>query len=233
MNEEAMARWQRAREDVIWAAREMSLRRLVMGTWGNVSARAGDCLVVTPSGMDYMKMQADDPPVLDLEGKRLLGERRPSTETPMHCAIYRYRGDVQGVVHTHSPFAAALSAARQPLPPILEELAQLIGGEVKVAEYALPGTQELADRVVAALGNGAAALLPNHGLVGVGRSLSEALLVCEIVEKGAMVYCYASAVGKPVVLDQDKVNWLRNEFLLHYGQRKNAPGKDPDKDQRL
>ncbi|NPV92143.1 MAG: class II aldolase/adducin family protein [Firmicutes bacterium] len=227
MKEEDGARWQQAREKVVWASREMSIRRLVVGTWGNVSTRVGDCLVVTPSGMDYMKLQADDPPVLDLEGRVLLGGRRPSTETPMHRTIYRHREDVRAIVHTHSPYAAALSAARQPLPPILEELAQMIGGEVRVAEYALPGTQELADRVVAALGDSAAAFLPNHGLVGVGRSVNEALLVCEIVEKGAMVYCYASMLGKPTVLDEEKVKWLRNEFLTHYGQKKTTPGEVP------
>lgn len=213
-------RVQQAREKVVWAAQEMGRRRLVLGTWGNVSARVDDCLVITPSGMDYTNLEPSDLPLLDMAGKVIQGDKRPSTETPLHRTIYQHRPDINAIVHTHSPYAAALSVARQPLPPILEELAQLIGGEVRVAEYALPGTQELAERVVEALGDGMAALLPNHGLAGVGRNIKEALLVCEIVEKGAFVFCCARMAGQPSVLDEDKVKWLRREFLNHYGQKK-------------
>lgn len=225
MSEELAASVQWAREKVVWAAQEMERRRLVLGTWGNVSARVDDYLVITPSGMNYMNLQPLDLPVLDRAGGVVLGNRRPSTESPMHKAVYQHRPDINAVVHTHSPYAAALSVARQPLPPILEELAQLIGGEVRVAEYALPGTQELARRVVEALGDGMAALLPNHGLVGVGRTVEEALLVCEIAEKGAMIFCYAREVGQPTVLDEEKVAWLRREYLNHYGQKKRKEEK--------
>lgn len=222
LSEEAAGRLQLLRERVVWAAQEMARRSLVLGTWGNVSARVDDLMVITPSGMDYLKIQPSDLPVLDASGRTVLGERQPSTEHRLHRAIYQQRPDLSAIVHTHSPYASVLAVVRQPLPPILEELAQVVGGEVPVAEYALPGTAELAERASAALGGGVAVLLPNHGMVGVGRTLREALLVCEIVEKGARVYCYSRILGQPAVLTEDQVAWLRREFLTHYGQR---PGR--------
>ena len=169
--------------------------------------------------MDYRYLRPDDLPVVNAAGEVIEGKRRPSTELMLHLLLYRARPDIGAVVHTHSKFASVLGVIRQPLPPLLEELAQVAGGEVPVAEYARAGTVELAEKAVRAMGSRAAVLLPHHGVVGVGRSVREALTVCEIVEKGAEVYCWASLLGRPGVLDTREAAVLRENYLFRYGQK--------------
>jgi L-fuculose-phosphate aldolase len=137
----------------------------------------------------------------------------------MHLAIYRARKDVLGVVHTHSIWASAFAAVHQHIPPVVEDLAQAVGGAVACARYALAGTEELAQNVLKALGRRAAALLANHGVVGVGPSVAEALRVCQIVEKGAQIHALASLLGRALPLPPSDVAALRHSYLTAYGQR--------------
>jgi L-fuculose-phosphate aldolase len=169
--------------------------------------------------MPYHDLTADDLVMVDLEGKVVQGRRKPSSEINLHKAIYRERRDIQGIVHTHSLYASAFAVTRKPLPPISEEMAQILGGEVKVAPYAPAGTVELADAAVKALGDSAAVFLANHGLVGVGRTLGEAFLVCQIVEKGAQTYLLSQLMGKPYLLTDEDVSSLRKNYLESYGQK--------------
>jgi L-fuculose-phosphate aldolase len=193
---------------------------LVAGTWGNISVRSGtDAFIITPSGMPYHDLTADDLVMVDLEGKVVQGRRKPSSEINLHKAIYRERRDIQGIVHTHSLYASAFAVTRKPLPPISEEMAQILGGEVRVAPYAPAGTVELADTAVKTLGNSAAVFLANHGLVGVGRTLGEAFLVCQIVEKGAHTYLLSQLMGKPYLLTDEDVFALRKNYVESYGQK--------------
>ncbi|HHY29616.1 MAG TPA: class II aldolase/adducin family protein [Syntrophaceticus sp.] len=195
---------------------------LVSGTWGNISVRLSnpDSFLITPSGVPYHELTAEDLVIIDLQGEVLAGRLKPSSETPLHAAIYRARQDINGIVHTHSSYASVFTVTRKPLPPVLEEMAQLLGGDVRVAPYAPAGTDELAAAAVSALGDRAAVLLANHGVVGVGRSLREALLVCQVVEKGALVYLFSQLNGTPFLLSDHDVSVLRNNFLESYGQGK-------------
>lgn len=208
------------KEKVYKTGLRMAASGLVTGTWGNLSARVPreNLVVITPSGLPYAGLQAADMVVMDLDGRVVEGERRPSTEYRLHLAVYRARGDVHAVMHTHSVFASALAVARRPIPPILEDLAQVVGGEVAVARYARAGTDELAAAAVEALGRRGAVLLANHGVVGVGRDLEEALMVCQIVEKSAKVFVWADMVGQPAVLSAEEVTALRDCYLNDYGQ---------------
>jgi L-fuculose-phosphate aldolase len=138
----------------------------------------------------------------------------------MHLSILRAREDVTGVMHTHSIYASACSAAHKEIPPLVEDIAQVVGGSVSVARYALPGTQELGNNVVKALGKKGAVLLANHGVVGVGEDIFEALRVCMIVEKGAQILAVSKMVGTPVLLSHDDVCHLRSGYKEHYGQQK-------------
>ena len=214
-------RAEKARERVARPGVRMARAGLVVGTWGNISCRIKheELAVITPSGMPYDSLQPSDIVVVDLNGKVVEGERRPSTELELHTAIYLARPDVCAVMHTHSVFASAMAVARLPVPPIVEDLAQVVGGEVPVAEYGPAGTRELAEKVVAALGNGNAVLLANHGMVGVGGDLDEAFNICQIVEKAAQIYLWASLAGNPAVLSASDVRKLRSEYLTSYGQK--------------
>lgn len=206
---------------IIEVGHRLVQKGLVAGTWGNISARmpGGDTFLITPSGIPYPDLQPADLVVVDLDGKVRGGDLRPSSETPLHTAIYKERPDLWGIVHTHSTYASVFAANRIDLPPVLEEMAQLLGGTVRVAPYAGPGTEELAAGAVASLGEAAAVILANHGVVGVGRTLAEALLICQVVEKGAQVFLLAKLLGRPYILPEHEVELLRKDFLESYGQK--------------
>ncbi|MEW6173369.1 MAG: class II aldolase/adducin family protein [Bacillota bacterium] len=212
-------RAEKAREQVARAGVRMARAGLVVGAWGNVSYRIfhEDLAVITPSGIPYDSLQPRDIVVIDLEGNVVEGERKPSTESELHTAIYRARPDIFAIMHTHSVFATAMAVARMPIPPMVEDLAQLLGGEVPVAKYAPTGSRELAEAAVAALGRGNAVLLANHGMVGAGTTIDEAFNICQIVEKAAKIYLWASLVGTPVTLSAREALALRQEYLTAYG----------------
>lgn len=200
----------------------MSRLGLVVSTWGNVSVRApGTGLaVITPSGVEYESLDEGMLCVVDLAtGAVVDGLLRPSTELAMHLGIYRARADVGGIVHTHSVYATAHSVLRVALPPIVEDLAQAVGGAVECAEYARAGSAALADRVVVGLGDRSAAFIANHGLVGVGRTVRDALRVCLVVEQGARIFSVARALGNPVILPLGEARSLHREFQDSYGQQ--------------
>lgn len=201
---------------------QMASSCLVVGTWGNVSARVPgqDHYIVTPSGIPYDRCRPGDLVVVDSHGRVVQGGRRPSTELDLHLAIYNARADVGAVMHTHSVYASALAVAGQPLPAILEELVQLAGGGVPVTRYARAGTADLARAVLEVLDDHQAVLLANHGLVGLGRNLEEALLVCLVVEKAAQVYLLSRLLGPAQIIPPAEVDSLRNAYLTSYGQPK-------------
>ncbi|ABO50579.1 L-fuculose 1-phosphate aldolase [Desulforamulus reducens MI-1] len=211
---------EKVRETVARLGRKMLESGLVAGTWGNISCRleAENVVVITPSGMDYANLQPSDMVVLDLDGRVIEGYRKPSSEAPLHLAIYRARKDVLGIVHTHSEVATAFGVLREPIEPVVEDAAMLVGGPVEVARYALPGTEELAQNVVKALGERYAVLMANHGLVGVGRRVEEAFTVCQVVEKCARIYAWAKSLGKPVVIPDQDVSELSRIYRSSYGQ---------------
>lgn len=212
---------EQASKELIKACNDMAEAGLVAGTWGNASVRipGEDIVIITPSGMAYDSLAVSDMVAMDMSGDITAGERRPSTEYPLHLEIYRSRPDVHAIMHTHSVYACVLAVARADLPPIMEEQAQLVGGRVPVADYAPAGSEDLAHAASRALGTGGAVLLANHGLVGVGKTIQEAFLSCQIVEKASQIYILSLNVGQPFILSECEVSSLRNAFLTGYGQK--------------
>jgi L-fuculose-phosphate aldolase len=217
---------EKAAREILKTGRQMLESGLVLGTWGNLSVRlaALDGFLITPSGVDYRLLSEEDLVLVDFMGRKVEGRLRPSTETLLHAAIYKNRPDVNAIVHTHSPHSSVFAVNRQEIPPVLEEFAQLVGGIIKVAAYAPPGSSELAEAAVAALGDQRAVLLANHGLVSVGASLQEAFLVSQVVEKTAYVYLLAKMSGSPHLLSEEEAWRLRREFLESYGQKDRKEG---------
>ena len=204
-------KWREERQAVLAASQRMAARGLTVGTSGNVSMRlAGDVggrelMAITPSGVAYDMLRAEDILVTDMDIEPVDGDGIPSSESLLHAEIYGRRGDVGAVIHTHSPYATAAAVAGVDIPLIIDEMALVIGGTVKVSEYAFPSSEALAANVCAALGGRNAALMQNHGVVGVGADLDEALRVCELVEHAAKVLVYASTLGKVTPLPADVV----------------------------
>lgn len=202
---------------VVWAGRKMIERGLVAGTWGNISIRdrISGSIAITPSGKLYDQIQIADIVIVDPDGIVLSGSR-PSSELALHLAIYKSRTDVCSIVHTHSLYATACAVAGKSIPPSLEELVQVVGGPVVVAEYALPGTETLASNAVAALGDRSAVLLSNHGAVACGTSVEEALLIAELVEKAAHIHVIAEQLGGARRLTDDDVQLMRKFYVEKY-----------------
>ncbi|MGI5911993.1 MAG: class II aldolase/adducin family protein [Syntrophomonadaceae bacterium] len=215
-------RYLKEREGVLNCAREIYESGMVTGTWGNVSSRikGQELFIITPSGMNYSLLQPQDMVLLDLAGKVIAGQYRPSVETPLHLSIYQHRSDINAVVHVHSPYATAFAVARKSIPVILEETAQVVGHEIGVADYAPCGTQVLADNVLNTLGtDNKAVLLANHGLVALGQDIAEALKICYIIEETAMIFIQANTLGMVYSLAAEDIAFLHKSFKS-YGQEK-------------
>ena len=193
--------WSEQRASLTEATREMYRRGLVGAYSGNTSLRltgSGDdsLLLVTPTHHPYYRLQPDELVVVNLDGEPVSpAPMRPSSETRLHLEIYRQRPDVQAVAHTHSIYASVAAVIGRDIPPLIDEMLMTIGGPIKVSKYAFPGTQELAEQAYAALGDRNAALLRNHGAVGVGPDIWEALEVCDLVERLAQIFVLARNFG--------------------------------------
>jgi len=194
---------------------------MTIGTYGNISCRVDkSCIAITPSGRDYEQLTPEDIVVTDLEGEKLGGTLLPSSELPLHLEIYKSFPEARAIVHTHSTYASALAVAHKDLPPVTEELAQIVGGAVCCTDYTIAGTKELGLKAVKAMEGGrSAALLANHGAVCWGRDLKEALTTAYILENAARIFCIAHSLGEPVSLNNKTVETLRDFYLNHYSKR--------------
>lgn len=175
------------RAEVVATAREMHRLGLVVGTAGNVSAREGEVVHITPAGLAYDEMGEEDLVTLSLPGEVLAGERAPSSEWRVHVAVYDERPEVGAIVHTHSVHATAWSCLDEPLDTAIKEFRQAAGGEVWTAEDAPPGTDQIARFAVEALEGRNAALLYRHGVLGLGDSPARALVMCQVIERHAQI----------------------------------------------
>jgi L-fuculose-phosphate aldolase len=191
------------RQAVADACRSLAGDRLVAGTSGNVSARNGDRVAISPTGAVLAEVDAADVAVVDLGGDQLDGPLAPTSEIDLHLGVYRDRDDAGAVVHTHAPVATALSCVLDELPVVHYEML-LLGGSVRVAPYETFGTPELAAAAVAALEGRSAVLLANHGTVCQAADLPGALRATALLEWVATLYMRASALGDPRTLDADQ-----------------------------
>ena len=205
-----------AREAIVSACQELSRTGLVAGTAGNVSVREGDLVAVTPSGVRYAELTPPMVGVHRLDGTPAEAPLRPSSELPLHLAVYRARPDAGAVVHTHSVAATALSTLAGELPAVHYYVA-LFGGPVPVTPYAGYGTPELARHAAAALRDRDGCLLGSHGAVTVGPDLATAHDRGVYLEWLCDVYLRASAAGTPRLLPDDEIAAVAAR-LAGYGQ---------------
>ncbi|MET7763846.1 class II aldolase/adducin family protein [Streptomyces sp. NPDC005336] len=202
---------------VVRTARRTTADGLVVGTSGNVSARVGDTVLVTPSGLPYDRLGPRDAVGVDLDGRQVLGTLTPTSELPMHLAVYR-NTDAAAVVHTHAVHATAVSTLVDEVPAI-HYMTGSLGGPVRVAGYALYGTDELADAMLEALRDRSGALLRNHGTVVHGATLDQAYDRTAQLEWMCRVWLTAAAVpGRtPALIPPDELARAA-EKLRGYGR---------------
>jgi len=216
---------QAIRDALAAAARSLAAAGLVQRTSGNVSARAGATIAVTPTGAELASIRGEDIVLVDEAGAVIEGPGEPTSEIGLHLGIYDAYG-AGAVVHTHAPAATAVSCVVDELPAIHYEML-LLGGPVRVAPYATFGTAELAASAVAALEGRAAALLANHGTVAFGTDLSSALRATELLEWAAVLYLRASSLGTPKALDRQALQDVAEAVAVRgYGAMR-GPGGSP------
>jgi L-fuculose-phosphate aldolase len=189
---------------------------LVVGTSGNVSVRAGDRVVISPSGVPYDRLETAAVSVIDLDGQPVDGGLVPSSEWRMHTQVYRARADVRAVVHAHPVAATAVSTLVAEVPAVHYLLAAL-GGPVRVAPYAPYGSAELAAHSVAGLAERTAVVLANHGATTVGGSLAEAHERMTVLEWLCRVWLTARSAGEPRLLEAAQLERAAAQ-LRAYGQ---------------
>lgn len=195
-------------------------KHLVAGSWGNISCKIGESIyAVTPSGKGYAGLTEDDIVIIDHQCNTVWGRHVPSSESKLHAAIYSACPEAQAIIHTHSIYASALAAMHKSVPPIIEDIVQIIGGSVSCAEYALPGTKQLADNAVRALNGRKAVLLANHGAVCWGKSLDDALIVAEILEKAAQIAIICQNCGGAIELPESDIAVMHDFYNRHYSKR--------------
>lgn len=193
---------------------------LVQETSGNVSGRAGDLVVIKPSGIPYEELSPTDLVVVDLAGNTVEGELKPSVDTAAHLHIYRHVPELGGVVHTHSTYATIFSVLGRSLPVYLTELADLFGSPILVSEYVPPGHESIGEEFAGKTGSGRyrAILMKAHGVFTAGKTPSDALKAAVIVEHSAKIAFLAELLGQPVPLPDSEVNALHSRYLEDYGQ---------------
>ncbi len=209
------------RAEVCTLNQELPRNDLVAWTSGNVSGRdpASGLVVIKPSGIRYEELTPASMVVVDLDGKIVEGELKPSSDTLAHVYIYQHRPDVRGVVHTHSSFATAWAAAGKPIPPILTAICDEFGGPIPLGAYAKIGGDEIGKEVIRSIGESPAILMKNHGVFTIGPTPQAAVKAAIMVEDVARTAYYAYQLGTPDEIPADEVARAHRRYLEQYGQQ--------------
>ncbi len=195
------------RQNIIDAALYMQRSGMICGTSGNISVRVPEGVLVTPSSMPYDELKPEDICLVSLGGELLEGERRPSSETPLHLAVYNARGDVGAVVHAHSEYSTVMASLCDVLPPVTVPGTEYY--PVKSVPFILPGSDALAEGVAEALGGGSAVIMAHHGLVCAAKSLKKAMTAAEYVEENARIAYRLRLAGSESAIPEMEIAKLK------------------------
>jgi L-ribulose-5-phosphate 4-epimerase len=207
------------KKQIVEAAQRLTHKGFLMATGGNLSLRipGQKAFVVTPSNFDYMKMTPEDICVIDFDMNVLEGPHKPSVESAMHCAIYKERGDVNAIVHTHQVYASTLALLNKPIPPLFDEQTRFLGRQVAIIPYAPSGTGMLRDTIAKNVrDHNNAYIMKNHGALCFGHDLERAEHNVEILEKCSLAYlltlCTDAKAGKiPLAVREIAFSKLRKD----------------------
>jgi len=205
------------RQEIIKGGLRLVKEGLVARTWGNISIRVDEThMFITPSGRNYEDLTPDDIVLVNYHTSKHEGNIKPSSEKELHCEIYRTRKNIHAVIHTHQMNASTVAAAHREVPPILDDMAQIIGPTVRVADYALPSTKKITKKTVRALKGRKAALMANHGAVCIGRDLEEAFVVCQVLEKACKAFIEAEFLGGAKGINKFEAHLMHQIYIRKY-----------------
>jgi L-ribulose-5-phosphate 4-epimerase len=208
------------RDEIYKLHLELIKNGLVAWTSGNVSGRDPETglVVIKPSGIRYEDLTPESMVVVDLDGKVVEGNHKPSSDTFAHVYVYRHRPDVNGVVHTHSTFATAWAAVGRPIPAVLTAICDEFGGPVPVGAYAKIGGDEIGREIIRSIGDSPAVLMKNHGVFTVGKTPEAAVKAAVMVEDVARTVFYALQLGQPEEIPAEEIARAHRRYLEEYGQ---------------
>jgi L-fuculose-phosphate aldolase len=213
--------FKKERELIVQYGKKLIESNLTTGTGGNISIfiRDENLMAITPSGIDYFKTKPEDILIMDLNGNVVDGNQKPSSEYSMHKVFYEKRSDINSVVHVHSKYSTTLSCMNWELPAVHYLVAVSGGNNVRCAEYATFGTQQLAENAFEAMKDRYGVFLANHGLLTGAKDLPNAFNKAEEIEFCAEIYCRAKALGEPKILCDKEMEKMLGLFQS-YGQVK-------------
>jgi len=201
---------------------ELPKNNLVKMTSGNVSGKDPKTgyVVIKPSGVKYEDLRASNMVVVDLKGNIIEGKLKPSVDTLTHLYIYRHRGDVYGIVHTHSNYATSFAILGEPIPVCLTAIADEFGGPIPIGEYAQIGEEEIGREIIKSIGDSPAILMKNHGVFTIGPSPESALKTAVMLEDIAKTVYLAMLRGTPLQIPEEEVKRAHRRYREKYGQGK-------------
>ncbi len=208
----------RERVALIEAARSMAALGINQGSAGNISVRAGDAMLITPSAIPYDDITPEMVALMPLDGEygAWEGPKRPSSEWRFHLDIFRARPEIGAIVHTHAPYATAIAMTRRDIPPCHYMITRFGGATVRCAPYAVFGTAALSTVALAALENRKACLLANHGFIATGATLEAAMAAAVELEALAKQYILSLSIGGPVLLTDQEIEAALDQFATAY-----------------
>lgn len=192
---------------------------LVQGTWGNTAVRLDeDHMLVTPTGLDYIALQPEDMPVVQISDPSIWSDgKKPTSERKIHAAIMMARPEINATIHSHPVYCSILASARIELPVMSDEMQRLVGGSARVGAYGLPGTKTLKNGTVEAMTGRNACFMANHGVFCAGKDMDEAFEIIRIMEKSSYDYIKEQtlkATGQSTYSDE----LLFDYFVSKYGK---------------
>jgi L-ribulose-5-phosphate 4-epimerase len=211
---------ERLKEELVQLHLELPKNNLVAWTGGNVSAREAETglVVIKATGIRYEEMRPEHMVVVDLDGKIVEGDYKPSSDVYSHLYIYKHRPDVGGVVHTHSRYATAFAAVGKEIPCVLTAMGDEFGGPIPCGGFALIGDEAIGKVVVETIGESPAVLLKNHGVFTIGKNATAAVKAAVMTEDVAATVWMALQIGTPDVIPQEDVEKLHHRYTHVYGQ---------------
>lgn len=210
---------EKERRDVVETCLFMQSNGLIVGTAGNVSIRVDDKIAISPSGVPYETMTAEDVVVFSMDGERVDGVLEPSSELPLHLSVYRETA-AKAITHNHAPASTALGLVVDEIPPS-HYYSAMLGGIIRVAPYAEFGTDELARNVTDALKGRSGALMKNHGAITIGPTVKKAAGLLPILEYVCEIHLRAMATGAPIALLSPEQMADAKAAIADYGKQAN------------
>jgi len=211
---------EKLRTELVELHQELPKNNLVAWTSGNVSARdpQSGLVAIKPSGVRYEDLRPEHMVILNIDGKIIEGNLKPSSDTASHLHIYRHRDDVNGVVHTHSPYATAFAAVGKPIPVVLTAIADEFGGPIPCGGFVLIGDEAIGKVILESIGQSPAILLKNHGVFTIGKDAQSAVKAAVMTEDNARTVWLALQIGVPEAISPEDVAKLHHRYTHVYGQ---------------